>query len=465
MSTIASPAPTARGARPHVLGILLASLLAGCSASPPEQPDTAAESSGAPNVVVVLIDTFRPDHLGVLGYDRSTAPFLEGVLRDSTVFHRAFSTSSWTAPSTSSVFTSLYPPEHGVTEGFLAHGRRSNAIDELVGQTLTLNRLPDSIPTLPEIFAEAGYSTWGAATNINIGSQIGFDRGFDRFEYLVDRSARVVERKVSSWQRQMDASSPSFLYLHFNDVHEPYQARRPWYEPADDELADTVARYDSEISFLDDVLQDLYTDLGWGENTLLVVISDHGEEFGEHGAVGHQFTLYDELMRVLFAVHGPDLGIGPARLDHVNVSLIDVLPTVLDLVGIEAPPHARGVSLAPLVRGARAQQVERYLQDRTLFAHRMRYRVRQGKDPSHLWAAVRGPWKLIVDEKRARLFDHRSDPEEKSDRATESEDVARELSQELGSLVEAGIRRPEATADVVLDAETLERLKSLGYVQ
>ncbi len=430
--------------------------LAGCS--PPLEP----EPDPRPDVVLIVIDTFRPDHLGIHGYHRSTAPFLEGLLERSTVFGRASSTSSWTAPATSSLFTGLYPPRHGVTEGFLAYRRRSQTVEELLGETITLNRLPADVATLPELLKGAGYATFGLATNINIGPEIGFDRGFDRFEKMTDRSATAVAERLRRWRGEIVRPPPAFLYLHFNDVHEPYEPRSPWYREEGDELARTVSAYDSEISFLDRVIEELNGELGWDRGTLLVVVSDHGEEFREHGKIGHRFTLFQELMGVLLAFSGEDLGIPAATVD-VPASLIDVAPTILDHLGIAVPADRDGRSLARFLAPGSPPSPE--LASRPLFAHRLRHRTRTGLGMQHLWAVVRGPWKLIEHSEASRLYHLEEDPAEKHDRFAENPEIAAELRQELDRFRAQGFRQGGEEVEIELDQETLERLKSLGYVE
>ena len=453
--------PTALSPLPGILiGILLISTFA-CGPS----TDSTQESSvptDKPHVVVVLIDTFRPDHLGVFGHERETAPYLEALIRRSSVFRQAFSTSSWTAPSTSSLFTSLYPTRHGVTEGFLAHRQRSEAM-AAKNEVIQINRLPAEVATLPELMREAGYTTLGVASNINIGSEIGFDRGFDRFEKMQDRSAKKLAARMVAWRKEVPADRPTFLYMHFNDVHEPYQQREPWFEEKEDELENLVSAYDSEISFLDQVLDSLHQDLNWDENTLLLLVSDHGEEFKEHGRIGHQFSLYDELMRVLFVVSGE--GIPTQEITDINVSLIDAVPTLLDLLDLPPPEGRDGLSLAPFLNAeSPSGAVVREFQKRTLFAHRSHHRVRQGLDERHLWAAVRGSWKWIESPSGGKLFDRAADPAEKKNLVRKRQDVVEQLEQALADFREGGFQRGEVT-EVEIDEATRKSLEALGYVQ
>jgi arylsulfatase A-like enzyme len=308
-------------------------------------PFAGAPPAG-PNVVVIVIDTLRPDHLGFLGYERETAPFLSELASRSQVFTEAVSTSSWTAPSTASLFTGLHPLRHGVVMGVMAHGVRAGnrAANEV--EPITLNRLPSTVPTLPERFHDAGYRTYGIAANPNIGDDIGFARGFDRFELLEKRhadpekdegravlpgnvrwaSGREMHEQLSDWRAEMtERDRPFFLYLHFNDVHEPNYAHPAWYhEPLGARVV--MAAYDSEIGYLDDVLRTIYEDLALSKDSIVAVLSDHGEAFGEHGRYRHRRGLYGEINRILLMLGGPGVGSGvvPQR-----VSISSVAPTLL----------------------------------------------------------------------------------------------------------------------------------------
>lgn len=438
---------------------LAAVLLASCAPRPatlPHQPR---------NVVLVVLDTFRPDHLGFFGHERRTAPFLEGLMERSAVFRRAWSTSSWTAPATGSLFTSLYPTRHGVTEGFLAHRHRATAPGSPEGGTVRLNRLPGGVETLPELLQRAGYATFGLASNPNVGPEIGFDRGFDRFRALSGHSAETLAEELLRWREELAGAERRFVYLHFNDVHLPYVPRAPWFVDSEDELARAVSAYDSEISYLDGVLERLYRELGWDRDTLLIVTSDHGEEFRDHGRTGHPFTLYDELLRVLLVVAGEDLGIRPAAFD-VDASLVDVAPTVLDLLGLPVPAGRDGRSLAPWLLGSAAAASGETSPPRTLYAHRQRSRARLGKPPQHVWAAVRGPWKLVIEPDGDRLlFDRESDPGERVNLAADHPELVAELVRELRLLRAAGRVGGDESIDVPLDRERLEALEALGYVE
>ncbi len=445
----------------RALGLaLLTAGLAACGA--PEPP------ARKPNVVLVVIDTLRPDHLGFGGYTRETAPFLAGLAAEGTVFERAFSTSSWTAPSTASIFTGLYPPRHGVVQGFFAHfhGAQEEGLSE--PQVLDLIGLPREYPTLPELFQAEGYRTFGLTTNINIGAELGFDRGFERFERLDNVPAKQVLERLGGWKTELaaESDSPFLLYLHFNDVHSPYHPRKRWFVDSDDERERRMSAYDSEISYLDSFLAELARDYSLGPDTLFVVASDHGEEFLDHGAWFHGFSLHRELNQVLLMVHGPELGV-PARRVPINVSLVDVLPTLAELahLGEDAQREAarNGRSLVPLLGDeASLERSLAQLDERPVYAHRM-LKTEQGD--LHTWAVMRGGWKLMERDGARSLFDLRLDRGELQDVAAAHPQVVAELGVLLDALISRGVDVHDAGTSIDLDPELLGRLRSLGYAE
>lgn len=445
---------TAPGGRAFA-GLALAVLLGSCS--DPAEPSAAPAGAVAdprPDVVLLMLDTVRPDHLGPYGYERDTTPFLKELAGSGAVFANAHSTSSWTAPAVASILTGLYPTEHGVIEGFLAYLRREQKEG---AEVLPLNRLPAELLTMTQHFKDAGYRTWGIATNLNVGPEIGLDRGFDRFAQIAKGDAPAVAARLGEWREDLRApGGPDFLYLHFMDAHEPYHRRAPWYEPQRGTVFDQMARYDSELHYLDQTLAGLYESFGWAENTLLVIVSDHGEEFREHGQMGHEFTLYRELNQVVFLVRPP--GGMAGRTIPSDVSLIDVLPTTLALAGVEVPPGLEGMSLVPLILG-QADAPAAFAR-RTLFAHRFQLLPQ----PEHLWSAVRGEHRLIRGPGGLELYDRLADPTEQRNLLDADPDAAAGLLPDLEGFQRRGIRQAERV-EVGRDPALLEELGRIGYVR
>jgi arylsulfatase A-like enzyme len=283
----------------------------------------------------------------------------------------------------------------------------------------------------------------------------------------LDAPAAQMEAKVLSWAAELEAADPSFLYLHLNDPHDPLDRREPWYaSPRDggDEGAEDRARYDSEIGYLDAALARLHERLGWGEDTLLVVVSDHGEEFWEHGRRGHGTSLYGEQNRVLMMIHAPGL-VAPGRRVEENVSLIDVTPTVLDLVGAPPVPGASGLTLVPLLR---PRPDPAAFADRTLFAHWVNpapvpEAVDEVPDTAHIWAVLRQGWRLVRSDDRTELYDDVADPGNRTDLAATRADVTEGLLAELAAFEERVASIEHETVEVEIDAKAAAALEKLGY--
>jgi arylsulfatase A-like enzyme len=431
-------------------------LLGACSPSSPsstgEVAQTIESSEDRPDVVVLLLDTLRPDHLELDGYERENAPFLHRLSQRSLVFSQALSTSSWTAPATASLFTGVYPPRHGIVEGMKARTRREDAGTE----TLRLRKLPEDLPLLSEVFKRLGYRTYGLVSNLNIAEEFGYGRGFDRYAMRNRAPAEKMSQVLRSWKGEMLSQRPYFLYAHFMDPHAPYQRREPWYQPQEDRNEDARRRYESEIRYLDGYLRRLSSEFGWQRNCVLVVLSDHGEEFQDHGGRGHGFSLHREVNRVLFLLQVPG---GPARTIDDPVSLVDVLPTLVELVRGDTETHWQGRSLAALWEQDRGEWLER-----PLFAHRAGI---QNTD-RHLWAVRLGDWKFLEctgEMSFEKLYNLRTDPLEKEDLAAQEQTQVRRLRGVLEEFRKEGIRQDTATVDLILEKSTLQDLRELGYVE
>lgn len=315
------------------------------------------------NVVVVVVDTLRRDHLPTYGYARDTAPFLDGLARRGVVLD-GISPASWTKPATASILTGLHPVTH-------------QALDRR-------DRLPETATTLAEILRSAGYRTLAASANGWVSPTFGFEKGFD--EFLLDEQDNVRARDLNRQllPKLQRLPEPFFLYVHYVDPHAPYAPQVDWRGeplpasvhpilPADldathartrpaDLLRRAVDLYDGEIRGVDRGLAELVGALrgrGVLGRTLLVVTADHGEEFEEHGRMSHGQSLYGEVVRVPLIFSGPGLR-GGVRLGRA--SLMDIVPTLLDLVKIPSsrrPTHLDGLSLAGALRSGRSLPSQR----------------------------------------------------------------------------------------------------------
>ena len=416
-----------------------------------------------PDVVLILLDTLRADALSAYGNEHETAPYLARLAAGGTVFETAYSVSTWTAPSTASLLTGVYPDRHGVTRGFVAQFREGEPVHEDRLPDLELLAIARETPTLAERFRELGYRTFGLASNVNVGPEMEFERGFDRFERHDLRPAKELRQHLLEWQDEIRSTDdPCFVYLHFNDVHQPYDLRPRWYRPGENRKRgkEDRARYESELGYLDFFLARIHEDLGVDEDTLLVVASDHGEEFFDHGGFFHDFTLYVELSWIPLVVHAPGLRVAPGRA-RGNVSLIDVAPTIFDLCGLPVPGDLDGRSLAPLCwaadKGAPVDRLVAELDERPLFLHRL-------EDDVHLWGVIHGDWKLIRAPEGDLLFDRATDPREQTNLAPERPEVVERLAALLASHVGRGSNPSSTRTNVEIDEDLLRRLREAGYV-
>ncbi|HXV59798.1 MAG TPA: sulfatase [Vicinamibacteria bacterium] len=318
----------------------------------------AACSAQRPNVILISLDTTRADHMSVYGYERDTTPNLKRFAAEGVVFEQAFAQAPWTVSSHMSVFTSLYPPVHKV-----AH---------LTPQSAT-------VETLPERLKSADYSTGGFVAPVLDG--YGFSRGFDHyFSPYRSRPAEVMVQQALKWlardpSRPVLQPQPFFLFLHLFDAHHPYEPSWPFdtayiesYREdirelssshphqqdknlSPEELNEVVSLYDGEIAYLDFALGGFFEalrKLGVYDSSLIVLMGDHGEGFLEHGLMNHGNSVYDELVRVPLLVRFPR-GRFAGRRVETPVELMDITPTVLELLGEERLAVAQGDSLGGLL--------------------------------------------------------------------------------------------------------------------
>jgi len=407
-----------------------------------------------PNIVMIVVDTLRADHLPFYGYRKNTALFLTELSTRSVIFENAYSASSWTAPASASFFTSLYPFQHGVVTGFMATRRLKEKNPEIV-----LNRIPDEITTIAEVLKNFGYTTYAVTDNLNICEEEGFTQGFDNFTIYGDKGAQAVNKEFKKWAEAIKTSHPYFIYIHYNDPHSPYLKRFPWYEESPYRALNILSAYDSEISFVDSKIRELFELFEWESHTLLILTADHGEEFHDHGLTGHGKTLYSEVIHVPLLMYFPE---GAFRAKRVidNVSTIDILPTVRELIGLPRDHDNEGVSLLRYLRGK-----ETYAMDRYLFSHVWR---KKGESDNEIVkkAAIHSNWKYIYSlPDSEEIYNLKMDPYERMNVLKEESHVVRLLKKKLFAYIKNCRKYKQAESHVHLTQTELEELKSLGYLQ
>jgi choline-sulfatase len=402
-----------------------------------------------PNILLIVVDALRPDHLGCYGYGRETSPELDRIAAQGVRFERVIAQSSWTKPSVSSLLTSTLPEVHQVKD---------------VHDVLAA---PEHY--LPLLLRSHGYVTGCIQTNPFLSSASGFAQGFDYYLELFDKDPGVSKPRgdyatdvVLEWLERM-RDDRFFLYLHLLDTHNPYLPPDQFrvFGPCEKDL------FDGEIRFVDhhlQVISDFLLRSGLEEKTLLLITSDHGEEFQEHGASYHAKHVYEEVVRVPLIVSAPTL-LPAGVVIPTQVRSIDIVPTILDLLGIAPDAAHQGESLLPLLSSPS-------------LSHRPAISQCGEKDSpmggEEVVSLSEGDYKLIWKRKedRCELYHLPSDPGEVRDLAPQEEDKTTQakaaLEQQLRSPVNPEDKSPrprsKSPRKAEFDSDILARLRGLGYL-
>lgn len=402
------------------------------------------------NVILIGLDALRPDRTTMFGCSRNTTPHLARFAQNAFLFKRAFAVAPWTLPSFMSMFTGMYPSVHGVTNKW------KSATEEA--------RLSPAVATLPQILKKNGYALGGFTGDAGVSSKYGFGNDFD--VYVDDIRFGGLDHsipKALDWLRTLDADRPFFMFLHGYDVHGQYdppagytrrfardysgklkggreeqgQFREAGLQVAlkdgsvgeprifgmnEADVEFYKALYDEKVADVDERLGQFLAQLkqsGIYDKSIIIVVSDHGEEFLEHGTIDHGQSLYDELTHVLLMIHFP--GQTGGRVVEDKVSALDVLPSALDAVGVSLQHKINGVSLLPLLRGEKlpARDAVYAETDYRMFVHKRSVRSDRYKFIYNL-----------VTRKR-ELYDLVEDPGEHANIVSANSRVAYELEQDL----------------------------------
>jgi choline-sulfatase len=395
-----------------------------------------------PNVLLVSIDTLRADRLGSYGYAAARTPVLDELAARGLRFAHATTVVPLTLPAHASLLTGTFPAYHGVRDN---------------GQFY----VADEQITLAEVLKDRGYRTGGFVGAFVLdrrwGIAQGFDTYFDDFDLekyelaagidAAQRPANEVVDRAAAWLRE-SSGAPFFAWVHLYDPHAPYAAPAP----IASQFPPTMSgAYDAEVAFTDTAVGRLLEALGDArDNTVVVVVGDHGESLGEHQEQQHGFFVYDAVTQVPLIVAGPGL---PARAVDSQVRIVDVMPTVLEALRVEKPPAVQGVSLLPFAGGARLE----------LLALTESWYPRYHYGWSELTAVRDGRYKFIAAPRR-ELYDLQNDPHEARNIAGEipqrADAFERALRQMTASVAQSA--KPQSPREV--DPEVEERLRALGYV-
>lgn len=465
--------------RPHLLALGALTLSVACGGSEPDRP---RRPQGEEQLVVLLIvDTLRQDALGCYGREGADTARIDALAAEGVRFDQAIATSGWTLPSVASILTGTWPAMH-----------------KALGKNARLTPITPELPVAAEVYRNAGWTTLGFANAAFLSPLLGLDRGFDVFdhEHAYNWDIRRADATVDSALSALDQrpGEDVFLLLHLFDAHldydppdgylEPFVGARRTPEPpvsmkeclelrqedgeappSDVDLDYVRGVYQGEVAFIDRAvgrLVDGLQELGRWDRTSLVLTSDHGEEFWDHGGFEHGHTLYDELVRVPLIVRTPATGAGAVREVEPLVRTIDIAPTLFALSGLESPPSFLGRSLLPQLLGEPAGAVRPAFSQSTLYgAEKMAWRT--------------DDWCLIVDQALEgadgiELYDVNADPGQTRNLAAERPQVrdqlvrtfqrfTRELEQRASSIATPKVR--DMAPSTI--KKYLESLDTLGY--
>jgi arylsulfatase A-like enzyme len=444
--------------------------------------------SKQPNVLMIGVDTLRADHVGCLGYMKDTTPTLDRLAREGVLCTRTMSTSGWTLPSVMSVMTSLYPDVHQV-------------------YTYT-KQLPATVTTLAEVLKANGYTTAGIVGNPIVHSKYGFSDGFDLYddftisldsgldvfenhnETFTDQhvvcTSELLTRIAAKWLERR-SGEPFFLFVFYMDPHYDYVPPTPFdmmfdpnyrgdidgrgirkeprhsQRPPDRDLQHLLALYDGEIRYTDTYvakLVQILADRALLENTFIVLFGDHGDEFYEHGKTAHDRTLYDEIIHVPLILWWPDQLPAGKRVEALT-SVVDIMPTMLDYLGLHHEGPVQGISLRPLIEG----KVDR-VHD-TVWAELNTW--------THVQAVIGERDKLIrnVADNTWELYHPPDDPREKTnlyDQSSAADAYHAMMAKRERRIRDNGVLSNRFVSgtkaqDVPVSEQQLQQLKTLGYVQ
>ena len=423
----------------------------------------------APNVLLISVDTLRADHLQVYGYSRKTSPQMDRLARQGVLFERAISQSSWTLPSHASMFSGLYPAQHG-------------CVFQLT------DKLGVSNHTFAERLLNEGYRTMAVTSVVYLSPTYGLDQGFERFVLMDGEIAEnVVDKALSLLKKREDR--PFFLFVHLFDPHEPYTpplrysnyfANSPHKASlstekkkyifdgevvriSDKGMADFIDSYDGEIRYVDDQLARVFSYLraqGILDSTIVILTSDHGESFGEHNLWGHHSSLYNEQIHVPLILRYPLELKGPQRIAPPVDASVRIMPTVLEMVGI-TDRHLIAGSLLPMIEAQGTGKVNTAYSELHI-------------SEDYLWSVVQPDWKLVATQhgnkdtrpKRVQLFDPVDDWRDDRDVADFHPDVVQQLITRHGTKLQEMHRayQNQDHEQVELSDEQIQRLKELGYL-
>ncbi len=394
------------------------------------------------NLLVITLDTMRADRIGAYGYEKAETPHLDDLARKGIMFENCYTPVPLTLPAHCSIFSGRYP---------LGHRVRDNG-------TFFLS---ESETTLAEMMRDSGYDTYAVISSFVLLSKFGLDQGFSAYDDSLDTgellrnfyseiTADMVYQKFNQWLDKKDHQK-FFAWVHFYDPHAPYTPPNPYRRG--ESLSDL---YDGEVAFMDVYVGKIIEDLREKdllESTLVIVVGDHGEAFGEHREFGHSVFCYEENLRVPLIFYNPNLfPQGGAIKSRVN--LIDIVPSVLEMFGLDIPSGIQGKSFVPVMGNREGKE------KRAFYVESMYGKESMGWAP--LTGIIDGVHKYIS-LPEPELYDLSADPQEKNNLFSQKTETARSLDENLKSMVmEYSVTGGDSRRE--LTDEDRRRLESLGYI-
>jgi len=395
---------------------------------------------GRLNVLLITLDTTRADRIGAYGYAKAKTPNLDVIARNGVRFANAYAQVPLTLPSHSSIMTGTYPLTHGV------HNNGTYV-------------LPAGAVTLAKVLKDHGLKTAAFVASFSVDSRFGLDKGFDVYDdnfqegtpfkaINAERKAEQVLGVFTPWFDKIK-DDQFFCWLHFFDPHLPYSPPSPYREQFADRL------YDGEICYMDFIIGQVMRkllDRNLLGRTLIVVAGDHGEGFGEKGESGHGIFLYDNVLRVPLMFYSEN-HLPAQKVVESRVRLIDIMPTILDLMNIPKPDPVQGRSLLPYIQRKEKADLDSYIE--TVYP-------KENFGWAPLVGFISGVWKYIR-APHEELYDLKADPGEEKNAIAAAAKPAAELKTKLDDTLRAAVV-PGVSAKQALTSEDQARLRSLGYV-
>ncbi len=445
--------------------IVAPGVLVGCS---------DAERSRRPNIVCVLVDTLRADHLGCYGYERDTSPRIDEIADEGLTFTRYFAASSWTNPSIATLFTGLYP------QAVFPPAPHRKAIDLI---------LPSKLDTLAECLQAGGYRTFGIVDHPGIDPKHGYAQGFEDYALLSSKlgwhhwTGTAPDLVLEEFRVAIDSleADPFFLYVHLVYPHQPYTPLPPFegmFGPGFSTLVKAkrqavINSYDAEIRMTDDLvgkMHDLLGDRGLLDDSYFILTSDHGEGFWEHGLSEHGNSLFNELLAVPLVISPPRAtSYSSGVVDNLQGS-VDLFPTILDMAGVSIPRHCSGESLLPYFHGSKSLATGRKVFSESPHSRMIHGLSCQTEDRKLIFSpgeVIDDPdvFEKLSSEEHVMSFDLKGDPREQRDRGPGDSGWRAALGRALVDRKSRSDdhRRAVGNEKSPVNEETIRQLEALGY--